>query len=431
VRLIRVFLAVLVVGAAGAAVVFGLPDLRPQPERIPTTRAERGDLDVRVHTLGELGPRRSLILSAPPTTGMLQIVQLLPPGTVVAEETVVLTFDPAEQQYNLDQARSELEEAEQELVKVDADTRVQAADDQVTLLHARYEVRRAELEVRGNEFVGAIDAQKNELALEEAKRALAQIEADVRTHADSNRAARLVLEEKRKKAQLAMQFAERTIESMVVRTPIPGLVVVKENRDASGGFFFSGMTLPEYREGDTVQPGRAVAEIVDLSEVEIRAKVNEADRTSLATGASASVRIEGAPTLPLTGSTKGVSGLAAKSWWDVGAERQFDASFRLDRSEPALRPGMTARVVIAGERLAGVQHLPRQVLFEKAGKPVVYVKSGTAFTPTPVKVVRRTETRVVVEGLAADAEVALTNPDRQTATRNGRSAAAPAIPGGQ
>jgi len=180
-----------------------------------------------------------------------------------------------------------------------------------------------------------------------------------------------------------------------------------------------------------VQPGRAVAEIVDLSEVEIRAKVNEADRTSLATGASASVRIEGAPTLPLTGSTKGVGGLAAKSWWDVGAERQFDASFRLDRSEPALRPGMTARVVIAGERLARVQHLPRQVLFEKEGKPVVYVKSGTAFTPTPVRVVRRTETRVVVEGLAADAEVALTNPDRQAATRNGRNAAAPAIPGGQ
>jgi hypothetical protein len=70
-------------------------------------------------------------------------------------------------------------------------------------------------------------------------------------------------------------------------------------------------------------------------------------------------------------------------------------------------------------------------LFEKEGKPVVYVKSGTAFTPTPVKVVRRTETRVVVEGLAADAEVALTNPDRQAATRNGRNAVAPAIPGGQ
>ena len=63
-------------------------------------------------------------------------------------------------------------------------------------------------------------------------------------------------------------------------------------------------------------------------------------------------------------------------FWEPGAERQFDAAFRLDRAEPALRPGMTARVVIAGERLAGVQHLPRQVLFEKEGKPVVYVRTA-------------------------------------------------------
>ena len=430
-RLLRLVVVALLVAGAGAAVVFGLPDLSPRPEQIPTTRAQRGDVDVRVHTLGELGPRRSIILSAPPTDGMLQLVTLLPPGTLVEEGTVVLAFDPAEQQYKVEQARSELEEAEQELVKLDADTKVQAADDQVALLHARYEVRRAELEVSGNEFVGTIEARKNELALEEGERALAQIQADVQTHADSNRAGRAVLVEKRNKAQGAMQFAQRTIESMVVKAPMAGLVIVKENRDASGGFFFSGMTLPEYREGDTVQPGRGVAEIVDLSEIEIKAKVNETDRASLATGASANVSIEGSPALPLTGSTKGVSGLAARAFWDAGAERQFDASFRLDRTAPALRPGMTARVVIAGERLAGVQHLPRQVLFEKEGKPVVYVKTATGFTPTPVKVVRRTESRVVVEGLSADAEVALTNPERRAGSRAPRPAATPAMQGGQ
>ena len=72
---------------AGAAVVFGLPDLPPRPEQIPTTRAQRGDVDVRVHTIGELGPRRSMMLSAPPTDGMLQLIKLLPAGTLVKEGT--------------------------------------------------------------------------------------------------------------------------------------------------------------------------------------------------------------------------------------------------------------------------------------------------------------------------------------------------------
>ena len=43
---------------------------------------------------------------------------------------------------------------------------------------------------------------------------------------------------------------------------------------------------------------------------------------------------------------------------------------------------MTARVLVRGETLKDVQHLPRQVLFEKGGKPVVYVRKGTGFTPT-------------------------------------------------
>ena len=52
-----------------------------------------------------------------------------------------------------------------------------------------------------------------------------------------------------------------------------------------------------------------------------------------------------------------------------------------------MRPGMTARVVVEGETLKSVTHLPRQVLFEKEGKPVVYVREGTQFKPVQVKIV--------------------------------------------
>ena len=64
------------------------------------------------------------------------------------------------------------------------------------------------------------------------------------------------------------------------------------------------------------------------------------------------------------------------------------------------------------------------------GVDVTATQTATGFTPTPVKVVRRTESRVVVEGLAADAEVALTNPERHAGGRAARSAAAPAMQGG-
>ena len=57
--------------------------------------------------------------------------------------TSVVEFDPADQQYALEQAKSELAEAEQEIVKMKADAAVQAAQDEVALLTARFDVRRA------------------------------------------------------------------------------------------------------------------------------------------------------------------------------------------------------------------------------------------------------------------------------------------------
>ena len=154
------------------------------PERIPTTRPTRGDIDVRIHTMGELGPRRSMTMAAPSVGGMLQIVTLSPAGSVVKEGDVVIRFDQAEQQFNLQQAESELAEAEQAIVKMKADARVQVATDALNLLHARHELRRAEIAVSGNEFVGKIEAEKNNLTLEQAK---AGAGADRRRRQDARR----------------------------------------------------------------------------------------------------------------------------------------------------------------------------------------------------------------------------------------------------
>jgi multidrug efflux pump subunit AcrA (membrane-fusion protein) len=342
---------------------------------------------------------------------MLQILTLAPAGSVVKEGDVVIRFDEAEQQFNLQQAESELAEAEQAIVKLNADSRVQTSTDELNLLHARHELRRAEIAVSGNEFVGKIEAEKNNLTLEQARRTLAQLGGDVKTHAESSRAALAVALEKRTKSQIAADFARKNIENMTVKAPLGGLVVVKDNNDASGGFMYEGMKLPTYREGDTVQPGRTVAEVVDLTEMEIKAKVSEAERSSLTAGASASITLEALPGAPLTAESKGIGGIAQNDFWEPQTTQQFMTSFGLSHPSAALRPGMTARIVVRGEKLTNVTHLPRQVLFEKEGKPIVYVEDGAAFRPMPVQIVRVTENRVVLKDFPVDVDVALVNPD--------------------
>ena len=123
---------------------------------------------------------------------------------------------------------------------------------------------------------------------------------------------------------------------MTVLAPFDGLVVIKDNQDASGGFGFPGMTLPEYRPGDTVQPGRTVAEIVDLTEMEIKTKIAETDRAALE-GAPPPRSDRGDADAADDRRTKGIGGLAQNS---SGSRKPPVSSRRRLRStrEPALRP---------------------------------------------------------------------------------------------
>ena len=71
------------------------------------------------------------------------------------------------------------------------------------------------------------------------------------------------------------------------------------------------------------------------------------------------------------------------------------------------------RLVVAGTEIQNALSVPRQALFEKRGKPVVYVKTGNRFEPHEVKITHRTESRVVLEGVREGEVVALVNPEEE------------------
>src|SRR5262249_13397530 len=152
---------------------------------------------------------------------------------------------------------------------------------------------------------------KNQLALDQAKRRLEQITSDATTRVDTNRAALALVEEKRAKAELAATRAQQNIDSLVLRAPIDGLVVIRDNRDASGGFCFSGMVLPAYRAGDNTFAGRPIADVFHLSGMELRAQVDEVNRSNVSVGQKASVWPDALAGTPLVATVTAIAGLAS------------------------------------------------------------------------------------------------------------------------
>ena len=391
-------------------------------DEIPTTKVKRGDLEMNVIASGELRASHTEVMTAPPIGGgSLEITHLLHTGTVVKKGDLVMEFDPSEQRYKLDQNRSELLQAEQEITKAKADAAVTAAQDRVALLKARFDVRRAELDVQKNELASTIDARKNDLALEGAKRVLAELEQDINSRKASGQAAIALAEEKRNKAKLAMDQAQGNIVKMRVSAPMDGLVALEKNERAAGGLFFGGMTLPEYRQGDKVDPGSNVGQVIDPKEMELAAKIGELDRNNIKEGEPVDITLDAS-----------LGGMNQRRFWEADTSAKFDITIALNGKDSRLRPGLTAQVVIHGDPRKNVPYLPRQAVMSKDSKHVVYVKNGTSFEPREVKIVAQNESRVTVEGISPGSEIAMVDPTAPNRRPVPTSASAlPAGGGGQ
>ncbi len=409
---IRIVVAVSLLLVLGLGISFSLQQLRPSGKAVPTTHVQKGTLELDINTIAELHTPHSSMLVAPSVNGTLQIVHLLKTGAPVKAGEVVVEFDPSEQEFNLAQSRSQLAEAEQEIKKSKTDAAVKTAEDKVGYLKAKFDVRRAELEVGRNELVSEIEAKKNLLNLEEAKRRLAQLEQDVTSRAASNSAALALLEQKRQTSILGMQQAQHNMDLMKITSPIDGLVSIKDNQDASGGMMFTGMTLPEYREGDLVYTGRFVAEVLDTSQMEAVAKVFENDRSNVSIGQTAEIRMDAQPEVIFPAKVRTIAGMASRRDFGSDSVRRFDVTFDLLSHAAEMRPGTSAEVLVRGTQVKDQLYLPSQCVFEKDGKLVVYVKHDDQFVLTEAKIKFRTENRVAIENLPGGTEVALVDPTK-------------------
>ncbi len=396
------------VGAVMAARRVHLPSKK---DELPLAMVKRGSLDLEVHATGELRASHELMLTAPAIGGdSLQITELARPGGLVKKGDLVFAFDPSEQLYKLEQNHSVYLQAEQEIVKAKADAVVLAAEDKVALLKDRYNVRRAELDVQKNELESKIDADKNLLALDQAKRVLTEQEKDTESHKATGQATIYLAQERSNKAKLAMDQAQQNLDKMKVIAPMDGLVSIQKNQQAAGGIYYTGMSLPDFRAGDQVNPGTAIANVVDPMSLELTSKVSEQDHGNIRQGEPVEVTFDALPGRIFHGVVKSQGGVSTRPMWDASSSGGFEVTIQLTESDPRLRSGFTAQILFKGGSQSNVLTIPRLALFLKDGKRIVYVKSANGFDPREVTIKSQSESRAAVEGVDAGSLVALIDP---------------------
>jgi hypothetical protein len=402
---------------------------------IPTATVTKGTVKADLVTTGEIKATRTDMLSVPPTGTPLRILTLAASGTRVSKGDTVVTFDPTDQEKVVEEQRSVLREAELEIARTLANTAARTAQDELDLQTARFDLRKAELDVQASEVRPQLEARKAQLTLEEARNRLAQLEGDRASRTQSDAAALAVAREKETKAQFAIQVATTILAQMALKASMDGVVSVRDNTNTNFGY--PGMTFNEFRAGDQVQAGWPIAEVLDLSGLEIGTDVDENDRARLAVGQTATLTLDalGGRTVPAR--VASVGNITPQRFFGpqaAGPSRMFAATLALTGPPTDLRPGLTGRLTIAGMPQVDVLHVPRGAVFERDGGTVVFVRGGSVngFTPTPVKVLARTETSAVVDGVTAGTVIALADPSRRAgaASSSAGGPGGPALPAG-
>ncbi|HEV8417084.1 MAG TPA: HlyD family efflux transporter periplasmic adaptor subunit [Bryobacteraceae bacterium] len=379
---------------------------------IPTTRVRKGKVTISVSARGELQGGNSEVLTAPMVGGDLPITSLREPGELVKPGDVVVEFDTTAQEYNLREAQADLAEAEQQVIKAQADAQASLEEAHYQTLSTAADVKMAELEVRKNPILAAVPAQQNEIALEAAKNKKLQADKDYANKKATAEAGIAIQKAAVEKSRVLAEQAQRQIDTMVLKAKTAGYVAIQLNSNQNTLYY--GQQLPEFQVGDAARGGQAVAQIPDMSNWEVSASIPELDRGHLDAGQRVTIRAAAIPGREFRGHVKSLGGTSGSAW-----DRRFECRIALDDTGPELRPGMTSNIQITVESLEDALWIPSQALFETDGRAFVYLQTPQGFVSRDVKLIRRSESQAVIAGLAEGEPVALSNPDQNKAAKTG------------
>lgn len=395
----------LLVAAGSAASYWRYRKGHSQPE-LPTATAQKGTFSVLVHCRGELSARRSVQVVSPLDVADLQIVWLAPASSSVKAGDAIIRFDPSKLQQDLKEKSAALQQAQATLDQTTAQARITADADQVDLSTARYAAEKAKLEAARQAITSAMEGEKSRIDLELAEEKVKVQRAATEMHKQSDAAKIASQLRLRNEAQAEVDRTRHRLSQMEVKSPLEGVITYLSN------FSQGWMNAQPFKVGDHVSAGQAVAEIPDLSTLEMESKVDEVDRGRIAAGKTVLVHVDAFPEKTLAATLVAISPLTEQSFNEWPPTRSFKAYARILDKEPRLRPGMNAGADIVELRIPQAISIPAKALFTAKGKPVVYRKIGGDYLLTPVTVTAKNTDEVAIEGIAAGTQIALLEPEK-------------------
>lgn len=388
-------IAAAVVVVASVAIWLRFRPAKPETgATVSTAIVRRADFVKTIRLTGTVEAVNFLAIAAPrlsgPGLGTLVVTKLAASGQHVKKGDLLVLFDQQQQIKNaLDQEATYVDFVEQ-INKKKADQATAQAADASALHQAENDVKSAAFEVKRNEILSKIDAEKNNLAYDQAKATYEQLRKTFALKRQSEQADLKSLEIQRDRARDAMEYARKNTEKLEIHAPIDGIVVLNS--------IWKGGQFGEVQEGDEVRAGIPFMQIVNQGAMQARARVNQADVSLLQVGQPVRIGLDAYPDLSFNGRIERIAAIGVTSGLSDKV-RTFNVVFSILGSDSRLMPDLSASLDVELQRIPNALIVPRDAVIPSGHDNAVLAEDRTGFTRKSVQLRAESDTDAAITGV--------------------------------
>lgn len=366
------------------------------------------EFKISVVEQGELRATRATSVLTPRVGwGNMTLTYIIAEGTTVKEGDVVARFDAGDVLKRKEEAESQLNILKADLDKAAANQRTTVADAEANVKSQELAFELSKLQLERSKFDAEMERRAALLKFQQDSISLTRAYDGLGAKKIIGTAEIAQLKLKIKQADANLQKTVEELDKLIVKAPIPGLVVYEDN-------WSSGRKI---EKGSQLWPNQPIMTLPDLSSVQTTTTINEVDVSMIQKNQDVIVRLDAFPQFKFKGKVLSV-GSVGKQKNSTSTAKVFDVVINVLEQDSIMKPGMTTSNEIVIETLKKAKFIPIEAIFEEDGKNYVYVKSAFGNSKTEITVGPKNENfAVVTDGLKVGDMVALSNPEYKEADK--------------
>lgn len=373
--------------------------------KITCTTAQIKDYSDLVEAEGILEAKNNSNITVPASLNYrLEVVYLIPEGTIVKEGdlVVVLKDDRLENEYRKALDEIEITKAESKKRETELTEEMAQLETQQRIYKTSSETK--EMRLKELEFIAPIKQEIEKIEIKkmelEGQRLQKRLEAVRNIHKEEIKTSKMKLIQVENKLKMYNKFRE----NLEIKSTEKGIITYAVNR----------RTGNKVEVGEKLNRRYPILKIPDLSVMQVKIQLNETDVQKLSVGQKSKVKISSLGDITLTGKLTNIDKVAKPVI--VGRKqtkvKRVEAVIELDSTYAGVIPGLTAHCSIIVEEFEQSVVVPRECIFMKDSLKHIYVRDGRSFIQQEVEISFFGDNFAVIDkGLKGGERIAMREPD--------------------